>query len=95
MLLAGLEATDAIAVMDRCRSAIAALSIGNPQIGVSASVGVATSRPGEIAEPVSIVRAADEAVYAAKARGGNSVFAVTTGELEDPTAGGQASALRA
>ena len=41
----------------------------------TASFGVATSNPGQPADPDALVRAADEAVYEAKARGGNCVVA--------------------
>jgi diguanylate cyclase (GGDEF)-like protein len=100
VLLAGLDGADAETVMERCRAAIADVRIGDPPVGATASVGVATSRPGETADPVTIVRAADDAVYAAKARGGNCVVAVTvtdagTPEVGTPGVGAQASALRA
>jgi diguanylate cyclase (GGDEF)-like protein len=104
VLLAGLDRHEAMAVMERCRIAIAEVRIGTAPVGTSASVGVATSESSAAADPGAMVRAADHAVYAAKARGGNCVVAATTSgadpESADPEGAGggvgtQASALRA
>jgi diguanylate cyclase (GGDEF)-like protein len=103
VLLAGLDAPDAVMVMERCCSAIAALRLGTPPIGVTASIGVAPSGPVLLDDPSSLVRVADDAVYVAKARGGNRVVMGTSTErapaptpAQDPTQGpDQASALRA
>jgi diguanylate cyclase (GGDEF)-like protein len=92
VLLAGLDAHDALAVMDRCRVAVAALRVGDPPVGVTASIGVAPAPADGGCDAGSLVRAADHAVYVAKARGGNCVVADTS---TDPGAGVQASALRA
>ncbi|HEY3673792.1 MAG TPA: diguanylate cyclase [Acidimicrobiia bacterium] len=91
VLLAGIDANDAAAVMDRCRLAVAELRLGTPPIGVTASIGLAPSGPSLLGNVSSLVRAADDAVYVAKARGGNCVV------LGSPTEGdpAQASALRA
>jgi diguanylate cyclase (GGDEF)-like protein len=91
VILAGIEAAHATATIDRCRGAIARLRCGNPPRGASASFGVAISAPGEPGDPAVLVRAADEAVYEAKARGGNCVVSIEV--PADPLA--QASALRA
>jgi diguanylate cyclase (GGDEF)-like protein len=95
VLLAGLEGADAVTVMERCRVTIARLRVGDPPIGASASVGVAFARSGALTDPIALVRAADQAVYAAKARGGNRVVAVTVADVGTPGVGAQASALRA
>lgn len=91
VLLAGLDAEQAVAVMERCRAAIAELRVGDPPLGVTASIGVAPSGPLLLDDAAARVRAADHAVYAAKARGGDRVV-VAAGTDGDPT---QASALRA
>ncbi len=74
VLLTDLGATEAATVMDRCRIAVAQLQIGQPPVGVTASVGVVASLAGDDTDPAALVRAADDAVYAAKARGGNCVI---------------------
>ena len=76
VLLTDLDATMAATVMDRCRQAVAGLRIGDPPVGVTASIGVAVCGAGDAADAAALVRAADDAVYDAKARGGNCV--VTT-----------------
>jgi diguanylate cyclase (GGDEF)-like protein len=93
VLLSGLDATEATSVMDRCRASIAELAVGSSSPGVTASIGVAPSGPAFLGDAADLVRAADDAVYAAKARGGNCVVeADDPGPTIDP---GQASALRA
>jgi diguanylate cyclase (GGDEF)-like protein len=92
LLLAGLGANDALAVMDRCRVAVAALRVGAPPVGVTASIGVAPAPADGGCDAGSLVRAADHAAYVAKARGGDCVVADTS---TDPDTGAQASALRA
>ncbi len=91
VLLTGVEPNDAVAVMERCRVAIAELRVGSPPIGVTASIGITTSDVTLLGDAVSLVSAADVAVYAAKARGGNCVV-IGTGVDADSA---QASALRA
>ena len=63
--------------MERCRARIAALAIGTPPVSATASFGVAASPPGGPYDPTALVRAADEAVYEAKARGGDTVVGRT------------------
>jgi PleD family two-component response regulator len=99
VLLAGIDAPEAVTVMERCCAAIAALRLGTPPIGVTASFGVAPSGPVLLDDPSSLVRAADDAVYVAKARGGNCVVIGKSTERvpvqtpqQEPA---QASALRA
>jgi diguanylate cyclase (GGDEF)-like protein len=73
VLLSGVREDQALAVMERCRDAIASLRIGDPPIGTTASFGVAAASPGTHHDVESLVRAADAAVYVAKARGGNCI----------------------
>ena len=91
VLLAGLDASEAVTVMERCRAAIAELRVGDPPIGVTASIGVAPSGPLLLGDVGALVQTADQAAYAAKAHGGNRVVAGTSTEGDDA----QASALRA
>jgi diguanylate cyclase (GGDEF)-like protein len=92
VLLAGLDVDHAQSVMDRCRAAIAALRVGEPSVGVTASIGVAPAPTAASCDAAALVRAADEAAYVAKARGGDCV--VVTPPPDAATAA-QASALRA
>jgi diguanylate cyclase (GGDEF)-like protein len=73
VLLAGLDGTAAVGVMERCRGSIAGLRLGSPAITTTASFGVAAAVGGDVGDPSALVRAADDAVYEAKARGGNCV----------------------
>jgi diguanylate cyclase (GGDEF)-like protein len=88
-VLPGVDAAGAANVMERCRAGITALRVGRPPVSATASIGVAGSSGGRTVDAQQLVRAADAAVYAAKARGGNCVVAAAT------TAATQASALRA
>ncbi len=82
VLLAGLGSTEAVDVMERCRTAIGALRLGSPAITTTASIGVAAVGEGsEPGDPDALVRAADNAVYEAKARGGNCVVGVALAPL--------------
>jgi diguanylate cyclase (GGDEF)-like protein len=76
VLLADVDSTMAATVMDRCRQSVAGLRVGDPPLSVTASIGVAVSGTGDAADAAALARAADDAVYEAKARGGNCV--VTT-----------------
>jgi diguanylate cyclase (GGDEF)-like protein len=76
VLLAGLGGAAAVSVMERCREAIAGLRLGSPAITTTASFGVATAAGTDVGDPSALVRAADDAVYEAKARGGNCVVGV-------------------
>jgi diguanylate cyclase (GGDEF)-like protein len=73
VLLPGLDAAQAAIAMERCRARIAGLRIGKPPISATASFGIAATPPNGPYDPTALVRAADEAVYDAKARGGNVV----------------------
>jgi diguanylate cyclase (GGDEF)-like protein len=73
VLLPGHDVHEAAIAMERCRARIAALAIGTPPISATASFGVAAAPGGGPYEPAALVRAADDAVYEAKAQGGNAV----------------------
>ena len=73
VLLGGTDAAEAVAVMERCRTAIAEVRVGEPPMGVTASVGVASSGAVPVDDAGAMLRAADDAVYVAKARGGDCV----------------------
>lgn len=73
VLLGGTDTTEAVAVMDRCRAAVAELRVGDPAMGVTASIGVASTGRGPVDDAGALLRAADDAVYVAKARGGDCV----------------------
>jgi diguanylate cyclase (GGDEF)-like protein len=90
VVLADVDVTEAVTVIERCRQAIAATALGATGIHTTASLGLATSNPDGPAEPETLARAADEAVYAAKAQGGDCVVVAPT---RPPMV--QASALRA
>ena len=77
VLLPGLDIPHATIAMERCRAHVAALAIGTPPVSATASFGVAASPPGGPYDPIALVRGADEAVYEAKARGGNTVIGRT------------------
>ena len=67
------------AVGERIRASLVAAPIvvhGDITLDVTASVGVASSE-GHRADPETLIRAADEALYAAKHRGRNQVVAAT------------------
>ena len=81
VLLPGLDTSEATTAMERCRALVAALAIGTPPISATASFGVAATPPGGPYEPTALVRAADEAVYEAKARGGNAVVGRTLADV--------------
>ncbi len=78
MLLPDADLVDAIEVVERVRSAIAASPLAGPAYAsvpaVTVSVGVSATPP---IDSSAMVRSADEALYAAKAAGRNRVEAIT------------------
>ncbi len=78
VLLPDAELVDAIEVVERVRSAIAASPLPGPAYAsvpaVTVSVGVSATPP---IDSSAMVRSADEALYAAKAAGRNRVEAIT------------------
>jgi diguanylate cyclase (GGDEF)-like protein len=73
VLLPGVDAGRAAVAMERCRARLAALAVGTPPVSATASFGIAATPPGGPYDPTALIRAADRAVYEAKARGGNAV----------------------
>jgi diguanylate cyclase (GGDEF)-like protein len=77
MLLAGIDADEALKVAERSRAAVEALGIAHPAAPrgiVTISVGVATLTAGEVGGEQALIEAADAALYDAK-RGGRNVIA--------------------
>lgn len=74
VILVNTSPADAQLAAERIRKAIEGMKVqfGGNSLHVTASVGVAGSRPGE--EPAMLVRRADEAVYSAKKHGRNCSF---------------------
>jgi diguanylate cyclase (GGDEF)-like protein len=88
VLLADVDVRDALTVIERCRSTIGAVRVGEPPVGTTASFGIAMWDPAAPVDPASLLRSADDAVYDAKRRGGNRVVVAAPSDA-------QASALRA
>ncbi len=81
------NALGACAVAERVRNAVQALAVGHPAspLGrVTVSVGVAAMSQGEFADIQALVKAADAALYRAKAQGRNQVCLHTPGSLTPP-----------
>ena len=74
-LAVGCDGDDALRLAERFRQAVSGLPfmIGSEHLDVTTSVGVATGTAGEAVD--ALVRAADEALYRAKAGGRNQVVA--------------------
>jgi diguanylate cyclase (GGDEF)-like protein/PAS domain S-box-containing protein len=73
LILPGTRAAAAVSVAERLRTEIAAMRVavpGGATISLTASIGVAESAGGD---PNELLRRADKALYAAKARGRNRV----------------------
>jgi diguanylate cyclase (GGDEF)-like protein len=77
VLLSQVDDVQAADITERCRRAIADIHLGRPSVTSTASFGVATSA-GAIDDPAALLRAADGALYTAKARGGNRVVSSAT-----------------
>jgi len=67
---------EALELAERIRASVES----NRSAGVTASIGVATLEPGQLASAEALEAAADAAVYAAKRRGGNRVMSAGTSE---------------
>jgi len=76
VILPGVSKTDAFAVAEKLRSAVAALRVGigaNGDVGqVRVSIGVAAAAKG-MGDPLELVEAADRALYQAKGAGKDQV----------------------
>jgi diguanylate cyclase (GGDEF)-like protein len=71
------EMADAVTVLDRCREAVACLSVPlestGARIGITLSAGVACNAIGPINKLESLIQAADAALRVAKEGGGSQV----------------------
>jgi len=75
IVLPGTSGANAVQLAERLRAAVAQEPVGHDllRIRVTASFGVSTSGPALIADPRTLIRLADEALYRAKAQGRNRV----------------------
>lgn len=90
-ILPGTDAAGALAVAERVRASVEELAIphaGNPKGVVTVSIGVATLRPLAGDASAGLVKAADEALYAAKRAGRNRIG---IDERRDPAASAPAT----
>jgi diguanylate cyclase (GGDEF)-like protein len=76
LLLPSTDTDGALQVAEAVRSAISAIQIPNLDHRITASGGMATL-PGDAGDSVTLFRAADRALYAAKSGGRNQVLAAT------------------
>jgi diguanylate cyclase (GGDEF)-like protein len=84
LLLPDTNRDGAVTVAEKLREAIAAVDVSGVSRPITASLGAA-SLPEDAVEPALLLRAADRALYLAKARGRNRVETLTMAEPEpDP-----------
>jgi diguanylate cyclase (GGDEF)-like protein len=98
LLLPSTDTDGALQVAEAVRAAISAIRVANIDQRVTASAGVATL-PRDAGDSVTLFRAADRALYAAKNAGRNRVHAAADPPLTDsspdpPTDPGHAEATR-
>jgi diguanylate cyclase (GGDEF)-like protein len=80
LLLPDTDRSSAGVIADKLRQSIAAIEVTGVSLPITASLGVA-ALPDDAAEPTLLLRAADRALYLAKARGRNRV---ETAAAEEP-----------
>jgi diguanylate cyclase (GGDEF)-like protein len=81
LLLPDTDRAGAVAVAEKLRLAIAAIEVTGVSRPITASLGVAAV-PEDAAEPTLLLRAADRALYLAKAHGRNRIETVAANESE-------------
>ncbi len=91
VVLPGLELDDALQVADRLRRAVAGGRDG--KFGITVSAGVAAAR-GAAVVPDTLLRDADQALYAAKRAGRNRVLAADMSQEHQRAPGRQPGALQ-
>jgi two-component system, cell cycle response regulator len=80
LLLPDTDRSSACVIADKLRQSIAAIEVTGVSLPITASLGVA-ALPDDAAEPTLLLRAADRALYLAKAKGRNRV---ETAAAEEP-----------
>lgn len=85
LLLPGTDQSGALAVAEKLRTAIEALEFQQLELRVSASFGIATY-PLDALDADALIRMADRALYAAKAKGRNRVELIDTTSRQDEIA---------
>jgi diguanylate cyclase (GGDEF)-like protein len=85
MLLPGTDQSGAQQVSEKLRVAIEALEFQQPELTVTASFGIATY-PLDALDADSLVRMADRALYAAKAKGRNRIELIDSVPPQEPAA---------
>jgi diguanylate cyclase (GGDEF)-like protein len=81
LLLPDTDRAGAVAVAEKLRLAIAAIEVAGVSGPITVSLGVAAV-PEDAAEPTLLIRAADRALYLAKAHGRNRVETIASEESE-------------
>jgi diguanylate cyclase (GGDEF)-like protein len=81
IILPGCAATEAVAMAERCRQAVAKIDTTTP---LTASAGVATSS-GHLSDRTLLIQAADRALYRAKRAGRDQVKSAQLPHIAEPT----------